>query len=270
MRVPDLQAGYVDVVKKVWKIGEKCEPRGFPTREVTDAQIIVDNPHVTLPTGVGRDINLGFAACEALQVTGGYSDPSQLTRLVPRVSYFMDGGIFHGAYGPRLRGQLPYVIKRLQEDRDTRRAVLTIWDPARDLYEEGLRDYPCTMLLAFMIRKDKLRLSVTMRSNDVWWGLGYDAFVFSTLQATVARMLDIEMDVYVHNAISLHAYERDGNAIEQLHIPTSPGIHHNGLRDTKTAMLIGSYGRDATHLPLDESERWFLIHAHPLEKETER
>jgi hypothetical protein len=67
-----------------------------------------------------------------------------------------------------------------------------------------------------------------MRSNDAWYGLSYDVFMFTTLQRTIADVLGIEAGPYTHHAYSLHVYERDLSAIDALtrsgwNIGPSPG-----------------------------------------------
>jgi thymidylate synthase len=132
-----------------------------------------------------------------------------MLKIAPQFANFMDGGTFHGAYGPRIRQQMPLVIERLRKDPDTRQAVVTIWDPAKDLLEDGLHDYPCTLGFQFVIRNGRLSMITTMRSNDVWWGLAHDIFQFTQLQMTVANVLGIPYGTYYHRSNSLHAYERD-------------------------------------------------------------
>jgi thymidylate synthase len=112
------------------------------------------------------------------------------------------------------------VHRKLRDDPDTRQAVITLWDPALDRHDpQPKRDYPCTVMLHFMIRGGKLTLRVHMRSNDVWLGLPYDVFQFTQLQLTLARALGIEAGDYVHQASSLHLYERDLTAVSDLHPP---------------------------------------------------
>ncbi len=74
-----------------------------------------------------------------------------------------------------------------------------------------------------MIRAGLLELTAVMRSNDVWWGLAYDVFQFTTLQQTVARCLDVPVGSYTHVALSLHMYEKDFDAADRLRTPDSWG-----------------------------------------------
>lgn len=216
--VPDLNRSWLDIANDVGTRGGFVSPRGQRTREILGATIRVEDPTNVLPLAVSRNAHLPIAAAEALQLIGGVSHPELMCRIASKFPNFMDGGVFHGAYGPRVRPQIGSVIRRLSADKDTRQALLTIWDPAQDAHVDGLKDYPCTTVLHFMIRNDRLILHTTMRSNDVYWGLTYDAFQFTQLQLTIADALGIEAGPYYHHANSLHVYERDFAAIDSIGI----------------------------------------------------
>jgi thymidylate synthase len=48
-----------------------------------------------------------------------------------------------------------------------------------------------------------------MRGQDVWIGLPYDLFFYTTLHELVAGWLGAELGTYRHHVGSLHIYERD-------------------------------------------------------------
>jgi thymidylate synthase len=216
IQVPDLVDGYVDVVEWVYRTGREVSPRGMKTVEIEDALIIVDNPWATLPMGVGRGIVPGIGVVEALQLLGGVSTPETVIAVGPQfANYAEDSGLFHGAYGPRTRGQYAEVVRKLRQDPDSRQAVVTIWDPKLDNLPEK-RDYPCTVLHQFRIRDGRLNMSVYMRSNDVWLGLGYDGWQFTRVQIALASVLGVEVGTYAHHVGSLHLYEQHYDAAQRL------------------------------------------------------
>lgn len=218
LKIYDMQNGYAHVIEQVRAHGHRTAPRGQETLEVMGALIELENPYRTLPVGIGRKPSLRVAAVEALQLIGGVCHPERMVAASSNMANFMDGGTFHGAYGPRIRAQMPTVIRRLQRDNDTRQALVTIWDPALDAHVEGLRDYPCTISLQFFVRDEQVVMHTHMRSNDVWWGLAYDVFQFTQLQLTVAGVLGLPAGSYYHHVNSLHAYARDFPAMDQLHL----------------------------------------------------
>ena len=208
----DFRALYQDTVELVLKHGRQVAPRGQHTLELPAATLrltALNEGYAALPLGIGRKAHPGIGAVEALQLIAGEQHPELMRRIAPNFGRFMDGGAFHGSYGERLRGQLEAALARLQSDAHSRQAVLQIWDPARDLHVEGLHDYPCTIFLQLLLRDDRLELHAHMRSNDVWWGLAYDAFQFTQLQHTLANVLGVDVGDYFHHAASLHLYARD-------------------------------------------------------------
>lgn len=212
----DLVDGYVDVVGSVIDYGRPVTVRGLETWEVLGATIVVDNPCQTLPLGVGRKCSPKVAAVETLQLIGGFTDPVLTCKASDAFEKVKDGGAFHGAYGPRAAPQFPRVVDRLRADPASRRAMVNIWDPAHDLYREGLHDYPCTVSLEYTIRDGRLIAQTHMRSNDVWLGLAYDAFVFTQVQLTLCHILGVEPGKYIHHASSLHIYEENLGQVDQL------------------------------------------------------
>lgn len=213
--LPNLREGYTLLANLVLKRGKHVAPRGMNTRELEDFTFTLENPLDALPLGVGRKPKLAIGAGEALLLVGGLSDPTLMVNITPTMARFLDGGVLHGAYGPRIRAQLPRTVERLKNDRDTRQAVMTIWDPAWDTLDT--RDVPCTIAFNFRIRNDRLNMGTVMRSNDVFLGTAYDVFMFTQLQATIAGALGVGLGTYTHHAWSLHAYERNFDQIEQLH-----------------------------------------------------
>jgi len=69
------------------------------------------------------------------------------------------------------------------------------------------------MYLNFWIRDSKLNMKAQMRSNDVFYGLSYDAPFFAFVQQTMCWWLiekypDLELGTYYHCADNSHFYER--------------------------------------------------------------
>jgi thymidylate synthase len=129
-----------------------------------------------------------------------------------------DGERVYGGYGPRIfrqRGldQLHSVIALLRRNPGSRRAVIQLFD-AEDIAEDH-REIPCTCTFQFLIRRNRLHMLTTMRSNDAYLGLPHDIFCFTMLQEVVARTLDVELGTYRHFVGSLHLYERDRTEAQQ-------------------------------------------------------
>ncbi len=101
--------------------------------------------------------------------------------------------------------QLDKVVQMLQENPETRQAVISIYDGKEiDTYRN---DTPCTYAVSFTILDGKLNMSVIMRSNDLWFGFCNDQYCFSMLQQTVAARVGIPVGNYYHHATNLHIYD---------------------------------------------------------------
>lgn len=237
------QHDYPAIADAVRHNGERRSPRGRLTHDAGNVTLLFEDAELNmLPTRVGRRLNTGIAAVEALQLIGGVSDVRTTTRVAPQFEQFLEpNGQFWGAYGRRIGDQLEQVVAKLRADLDTRQAVITLWQPGLDNFI-GKRDYPCTVALGFTVyRRRRLDLNVTMRSNDVWLGLPYDLFQFNQLQHTVATLLGLEVGEYAHTAWSLHLYDSDWEAAEsQLHELTESDWQPRGLglRDVETTRLV--------------------------------
>jgi hypothetical protein len=164
---------------------------------------------------VGRDANPFFHLYEALWMLGGNKSIAPLVWFVPRFKEFSDDGeTMHAAYGYRWRktwtDQLDVIIRHLQKDRNSRRAVLTMWDPhdmERVLWKPGMKDVACNTHAYFDIQHDQLHMTVMNRSNDILWGaLGANYVHFSFLQEYMASMIGVEMGKYNHFTNNLHLY----------------------------------------------------------------
>jgi len=162
-----------------------------------------------------RRANPFFHLMESLWMLAGRNDiafPSYFNKRF--VSYSDDGRLQHGAYGHRWRNwfgfdQLDWIVRELREHPNSRRAVLTMWDGARDpqmVVENGV-DVPCNTQAYFEIRDKKLNMTVCCRSNDmIWGGYGANAVHFSILQEYIATQVGVDIGVYRQISNNYHVY----------------------------------------------------------------
>ena len=172
-----------------------------------------------------RDANPFFHLFEALWMLGGRNDLAYVQQFNKRMAEFSDDGrTFNGAYGYRWRkyfrmdmansssDQLSFLIHHLKEEPNSRRAVLQMWSPydlSGIVENPSMKDVPCNTQVYFKIRKDRLDMTVTCRSNDIIWGTyGANAVHFSILQDYVAAQLGVLIGTYYHLSESFHAYQK--------------------------------------------------------------
>lgn len=159
-----------------------------------------------------RDANPFFHLAEALWMIGGRRDVAFVEQFAKRMRDFSDDGVnFHGAYGFRWRrsflfDQLNALVSLLAADPGSRRAMLSIWDPAKDLGTTSV-DLPCNVMVKFSIEDDGLRALVFNRSNDVIWGAyGANVVQFSMLQEYLAMRLGVGVGPLWQVSSDWHAY----------------------------------------------------------------
>lgn len=200
---------YRDVCSAVLSQGRERTTRGFKTKELMAAKLILLDPYQSIVATKARSMKLGFAAAEMAWIISGSNDARRISFYNREMLKFSDDGkTLFGAYGPQFKAGLQHVLHMLKEDRETRQAVITFWRPMHDANFKT-KDLPCTVSLHFLPENGKLHLIVYMRSNDVWLGLPYDMSTFTCLQQLIASTAGFKMGIYVHQVGSLHLYESD-------------------------------------------------------------
>ncbi|RAG86231.1 thymidylate synthase [Streptacidiphilus pinicola] len=196
--------------------GRAVKPRGMATTEVIGAHLTLTQPRrrmVHLPPA--RVLNAAFAAAEAVWILSG-SDAPWIYTYNQRMAQYTDAGVLLGAYGPRMRAwrkgldevdQIDHVRRTLLADPDSRRALVQLYNPARDI--PGHSDVPCTLGYRFYLRDGRLEMHTTMRSQDLWLGFCYDIFTATILHELMAHWIGAELGEYHHHADSLHLYQQN-------------------------------------------------------------
>lgn len=117
---------------------------------------------------------------------------------------------------PIRRTPWDWCVESLKRDKDTRQAILRFNLPEHAWM--GNKDFVCTMHGIFLIRDDKLNLSVVMRSNDLVKGLVYDMPWFCSLMDKMLVELkplypNLTKGYYTHTVHNIHIYERDEQTV---------------------------------------------------------
>lgn len=193
-------------------------------REILSVTLQINKPRAR----ISRSENRGkpFSALgELLWYLSGSNSLSFIAPYVPRYTDDAVDGILEGAYGPRLLNlrsgidQFASVEKLLKDRPSSRRAVIQLFN-AEDIAKEH-KEIPCTTTLQFHLRDGRLSMSVTMRSNDAYFGLPHDVFCFTMIQEMMARRLGQEVGEYYHHVGSMHVYE---DKIEAMQAYVKEGI----------------------------------------------
>lgn len=203
--------------------GKRSDSRNGPVLVMPGpVTTIFEKPWEHVLTYPGRNANPFFHFMESMWMLAGRRDVAPMDFYVKNMkNYSDDGDVFHGAYGYRWRhhfcmegeegeDQIIKVINELSNDPNSRRAVLTMWDPVADLNRQG-KDFPCNTHIYFRTRENGathfLDMTVLCRSNDIIWGLyGSNAVHFSVLLEYLAGALGMLMGRYYHVSNNYHAY----------------------------------------------------------------
>lgn len=186
----------------------------FISKEIVNATLVLTNPCENTMTKCKRDMSLKYAIMEHLW----YNSRNCNLTSISRYSKFWnkisdDNKHVNSNYGYCIKDKFGFdqweLCKNLLlRNPNSRQAILHIKEP-RDILLNPTKDLNCTICMQFLIRKGKLDLIVTMRSNDIWLGLPYDLFNFTCMQIQMAMELDINVGTYYHNVGSLHLYTKD-------------------------------------------------------------
>lgn len=133
---------------------------------------------------------------------------------------FLEGdNKFSYQYAERLwtNGQFANVIDILKKDKGTRQAVLSVWDPEKDMDPDKLgggNRVPCSLNYQFLIRNGRLHCIYSMRSNDFLGHHIIDLYCASGLMEYVVKELkseypDLKVGTLTYVCGSLHAFHWD-------------------------------------------------------------
>lgn len=128
---------------------------------------------------------------------------------------FLEGGKrFSYQYAERLwtNNQFEDVIDILKKDNGTRQAVLSVWDPEKDMDPHKLgggNRIPCSLNYQFMVRNGRLHCIYSMRSNDFLGHHVIDLYCASGLMEYVAKRLGVKVGSLTYVCGSLHAFHWD-------------------------------------------------------------
>jgi len=211
-----------------------AEPRGQRTREKLNYQFVVRNPRVESIVTRDEERNAVIADYTAKEVEL-YDSCTNLAKDFGRASKFWlklanPDGTVNSAYGHLIwknkshgsefegvtRTPWEWAKHSLIKDKDTRQAILRFSLPEHAW--DGVKDFTCTLDGIFLIRENRLNLTISMRSNDLTLGLVYDLPWFISLMYKMCTELhevypELQIGTYTHLVHSLHIYDRDEEKI---------------------------------------------------------
>lgn len=213
--------------------GDEVSSRSGGTLEMRHVALRIANPLRREILLASRKANIAAQIAETAWVLAGRNDIGWLSHYLPRAVQFSDDEqTWRAGYGPRIRSwwdrpagsrvandkpvdQLAEVIAILNKDPNSRRAVISLFDPTVDLAPG--KDIACNNWLAFTLRDGYLDLHVAARSNDLIWGWsGINQFEWSVLQEIVAEAVGAHVGATHYTMASLHVYEHHYHKLVKL------------------------------------------------------
>jgi thymidylate synthase len=208
--------------------GQTSNPRSSSTKEIVDVCLEIKNPISSLYKNKIRSSQSKYIAAEFMWYFLGRND----VKFISKYAKFWErianpDGTVNSSYGNLLfknrnehdLTEYEWALQSLVKDKDSRQAVMHFNLPKHQSFEN--KDFVCTMYASFLIRNNKLRMSVKMRSNDVILGLPTDVAFFTVLQQQMLMHLKetypgLELGTYSHVVDSMHVYSTEYDRLNEM------------------------------------------------------
>ena len=130
-----------------------------------------------------------------------------------------------GAWRVEETDQIRYVIDTLKSNPNSRRMVVTAWEPGNAI---ASRLPPCHYTFTFNVQEGRLCCHLNQRSGDIALGIPFNVAAYSALTMMIAKEVGLEPGIFSHFIVDAHIYtaKPDGSMAEYDHVP--------GLREQLT------------------------------------
>jgi len=104
----------------------------------------------------------------------------------------------------RVIDQLANVIEQIKTNPDSRRLIVTAWNPA-DIDHMALP--PCHLLFQFYVAGGKLSCQLYQRSADIFLGVPFNIASYALLTMMMAQVTGLEAGEFIHTLGDAHLYD---------------------------------------------------------------
>ena len=132
-----------------------------------------------------------------------------------------ENGDLGPVYGHQMRNfnnqnidQMQMLIKNLIEDPDSRRHIISLWNPAQ---LDEMRLPPCYLYFQFFVDNGKLNMFVVQRSGDLFLGIPYDIALFTKILLYVSEKVNLKANLLEVSIIDAHIYDNKHAAVREYH-----------------------------------------------------
>lgn len=108
-----------------------------------------------------------------------------------------------GEWRVREVDQIRFVIEALKRDPNSRRLVVTAWEPGNALTSKLP---PCHYTFAFHVSDGKLNCHLHQRSGDIALGIPFNMAAYATLTQMIAQEVGLGLGTFAHSIVDAHIY----------------------------------------------------------------
>ena len=111
--------------------------------------------------------------------------------------------------------QLSQVIEDIKSNPNSRRHIVSAWNPKEIpiMIKSGLP--PCHTLFQFYVNENKLSCQLYQRSADVFLGVPYNIASYGLLTCMIASVTGLETGEFVHSLGDTHIYLNHLDQVEE-------------------------------------------------------
>ncbi len=241
---------YLDLLRDVVENGhDKADRTGVGTRSVFGRQVRFDL-NAGFPLVTTKRIHTKSVFAELLWFLSGSTNNRVLNAQGVRIwdEWAADDGELGPIYGAQWRSwptpsgdrldQLSQVLELIKQDPDSRRLLVTAWNPAvlpqpgrspRENAANGrMALAPCHCLFQFYVQDGILSCQLYQRSADLFLGVPFNIASYALLTQLMAQQADLRVGELVHTFGDLHLYRNhltEAIVFEQLRRAPRPLPH---------------------------------------------
>jgi len=207
--------GYLDLMRRVREQGvRKSDRTGTGTLSVFGHQMRFDLA-AGFPLATTKKLHLPSIIHELLWFLRGDTNIRYLNDHGVRIwdEWADETGDLGPVYGRQWRSwpardgatidQIAELMQRLRSDPDSRRLIVTAWNPA-DVDRMALP--PCHCLFQFYVAEGRLSCQLYQRSADVFLGVPFNIASYALLTHMIAHVAGLQAGEFVHTFGDAHLY----------------------------------------------------------------
>ncbi len=204
--VDNARDAYKFLTNLINKEGELISARNEPTKEVLNTAVLIKNPRdrfITVPS-----LNLPFIYQELFDIFNENQPRVIHSREMVKKTMGFDNNIMFFGNENRSgnsRWSLLKIRDVLRDDKNSRKAVISYGSRRPKVH------YPCLIYCHFIIRDDKLHLTIETRATEASVAWPNDVILFTTIQEMMLGWLrefypELEMGHLLFKTVSMHYF----------------------------------------------------------------